>query len=87
MRKAESKKVEKHAKVCEENQHVFVSIAFDTFGSLAPETIRLLTRVQRVTHSNISTPVGRRFVFSRPSFAIQKEVAAQLVARLPAILM
>ncbi|KAJ0896326.1 hypothetical protein HanRHA438_Chr08g0333511 [Helianthus annuus] len=39
-RKAESKKVDKHAKACTENQHVFVPFAFDTFGSLAPEAIR-----------------------------------------------
>ncbi|MFS7939429.1 putative exostosin [Helianthus anomalus] len=41
----ESKKVDKHAKACAENQHVFVPFAFDTFGSLAPEAIQFLTRV------------------------------------------
>ncbi|KAF5790604.1 hypothetical protein HanXRQr2_Chr09g0385171 [Helianthus annuus] len=40
--KAESKKVEKHAKACEDNQHAFVPPAFDTFGSLAPEAVQFL---------------------------------------------
>jgi hypothetical protein len=86
MRKAESKKIEKHAKACEDNQHVFVPLAFDTFGAVAPEAIRFLARVQRVVHSNYSTPQGQGFVFSRFGFAIQKGVAAQLVARLPVIM-
>ncbi|MFS7911951.1 hypothetical protein Hanom_Chr02g00124051 [Helianthus anomalus] len=67
----ESKKVEKHAKACEDNQHVFV----DMFGSLAPEAVRFLSRVQRVVHSNFSTPQGRDFVFSRLEFSIQKVMA------------
>ncbi|MFS7976495.1 hypothetical protein Hanom_Chr10g00893091 [Helianthus anomalus] len=79
-RKAESKKVDKHAKACAENQHVFIPFAFDTFGSLAPEAINFLTRVQRVIHSNCSTPRGQGFVFGRLGFAIQKGLAAQLVA-------
>ncbi|KAJ0790570.1 putative exostosin [Helianthus annuus] len=58
-RKAESKKVDKHAKACAENQHVFIPFAFDTFVSLAPEAINFLTRVQQVIHSNCSTPGGR----------------------------
>ncbi|KAL8255894.1 hypothetical protein R6Q59_030961 [Mikania micrantha] len=86
-RKAESKKVDKHAKACAENQHVFVPFAFDTFGSLASEAIHFLTRVQRVIHNNCSTPRGQEFVFGRLGFAIQKGLAAQLVARLPAVLM
>ncbi|KAM0014048.1 putative exostosin [Helianthus debilis subsp. tardiflorus] len=85
-RKAESKKVNKHAKACAENQHVFVPFAFETFGFLAPEAIQFLTRVQRVIHNN-SASGGRGFVFGRLGFAIQKGVAAQLVARLPSVLM
>ncbi|MFS8014631.1 hypothetical protein Hanom_Chr15g01346771 [Helianthus anomalus] len=87
LRKAESKKVDKHAKACADNQHAFVPFAFDTFGSLAPEAIHLLTRVQKVVHSSCSSTGGQGFVFNRLGFAIQKGVAAQLVARLPAILM
>ena len=87
IRKAESKKVDKHAKACADNQHVFVPFAFDTFGTLAPEAIRLLTRVQKVVHSSCSSTGGRGIVFNRLGFAIQKGVAAQLVARLPALLM
>ncbi|KAL8257952.1 hypothetical protein R6Q59_029993 [Mikania micrantha] len=86
-RKAESKKVDKHTKACAENQHVFVPFAVDTFGSLASEAIHFLTRVQRVVQNNCSTPRGQEFVFGRLGFAIQKGLAAQLVARLPAVLM
>ncbi|MFS8014297.1 hypothetical protein Hanom_Chr15g01342931 [Helianthus anomalus] len=83
----ESKKVDKHAKACADNQHAFVPFAFDTFGSLAPEVVRLLTRVQKVVRSSCSSTGGHGFVFNRLGFAIQKGVAAQLVARLPTILM
>ncbi|GKE53539.1 hypothetical protein Tco_1488695, partial [Tanacetum coccineum] len=48
--KAESSKVAKHEKACLENQHVFISFAFDTFGFLAP-VAEFLTRVQRVVQS------------------------------------
>nr|GEX18693.1 putative reverse transcriptase domain-containing protein [Tanacetum cinerariifolium] len=85
--KAESSKVAKHEKACLENQHVFIPFAFDTFGFLAPETEKFLNRVQRVVQSNCSTPKTQNFIFSRIGFAIQKRVAAQLVARLPAILL
>ncbi|GJW01685.1 hypothetical protein Tco_1556936 [Tanacetum coccineum] len=84
--KAESSKVAKHEKSCLENQHVFILFAFDTFGFLAPEAEEFLNRVQRVVQSNFSTPKTQNFIFSRIGFAIQKEVASQLVARLPAIL-
>ncbi|MFS8003783.1 hypothetical protein Hanom_Chr13g01217961 [Helianthus anomalus] len=83
---AESKKVEKHVKACEDNQHAFVPLAFDTFGSLAPEAVRFLARVQRVVHNNFSTPPGRGFVFSRLVFSIQKGMVSEFVARLSAIL-
>ncbi|KAI3704356.1 hypothetical protein L1987_74574 [Smallanthus sonchifolius] len=85
--KAESCKVVKHEKAFLENQHVFIPFAFDTFGFLAPETVEFLNRVQRVVHSNISAPKTQSFVFSMIGFAIQKGVAAQLVARLPATLL
>ncbi|GJW20264.1 hypothetical protein Tco_0030886 [Tanacetum coccineum] len=85
--KAESSKVAKHEKACLENQHVFIPFAFDTFGFLAPEAEEFLNRVQRVVQSNFSTPKTENFIFSRIGFAIQKGVAAQLVARLPAILL
>nr|GEU97610.1 putative exostosin-like protein [Tanacetum cinerariifolium] len=85
--KAESSKVAKHEKACLENQHVFIPFAFDTFGFLAPKTEKFLNRVQRVVQSNCSTPKAQNIIFSRIGFAIQKGVAAQLVARLPAILL
>ncbi|GKC21173.1 hypothetical protein Tco_1023323 [Tanacetum coccineum] len=85
--KAESSKVAKHEKACLENQHVFIPFAFDTFGFPAPEADEFLTRVQRVVQSNFSTPKTQNFIFRRIGFAIQKGVAAQLVARLLAILL
>lgn len=85
--KAEARKIAKHEKACVENQHAFIHFAFDTFGSLAPDAVAFLKRVQRVVHSNSSTPKNDNFVFSRIGFAIQKGVAAQLVACLPASLL
>ncbi|GJR41782.1 hypothetical protein Tco_1309885 [Tanacetum coccineum] len=81
--KAASCKVTKHEKTCIENQHVFIPFAFDTFGFLAPEAVELLSRVQRVMHSNVMTPRSTDVCFKRIGFAIQKGLAAQLVARLP----
>ncbi|MFS7951117.1 putative exostosin [Helianthus anomalus] len=83
--KAEAAKVAKHEKACIENQHVFVPFAFDTFGALVPDAVRLLKRVQQVLSSNTAHVKGQNFVFSRVGFAIEKGVAAQLVARLPVI--
>ncbi|MFS7927008.1 hypothetical protein Hanom_Chr04g00303851 [Helianthus anomalus] len=51
----------KHEKVCLENQHVFVSFAFDTFGGLAPDAVRLLNRVQKVVNSNSSSLIAKGF--------------------------
>ncbi|MFS7943808.1 hypothetical protein Hanom_Chr06g00504581 [Helianthus anomalus] len=51
------------------------------------EAVDLLSRVQRVMHSNVMTPRSMDVVFKRLSFAIQKEVAVQVVARLPTISM
>ena len=79
--KAASCKVTKHEKSCIENQHVFIPFVFDTFGFLAPEAVEFLNRVQRVMHSNVMTPRSVD-VFKRISFAIQKGLAVQLVARL-----
>ncbi|KAL6540861.1 hypothetical protein OROMI_024744 [Orobanche minor] len=45
--KAASCKVQKHEKACEENKHVFIPFAFDTFGFLAPEAVELLKRIQQ----------------------------------------
>ncbi|GJU57824.1 hypothetical protein Tco_1235590 [Tanacetum coccineum] len=80
--KAASCKVTKHNKACIGNQHVFITFAFDSFGFLAPEAVKLLSRVQRVMHINVMTPRSTDVVFKRIRFAIQKGLAAQLVARL-----
>ncbi|GKA02676.1 hypothetical protein Tco_0675457 [Tanacetum coccineum] len=85
--KAASCKMTKHDKACIEIQHVFITFAFDTFGFLAPEAVELLSRVQRVMHSNVMTPRSTDVVFKRIGFAIQKGLAAQLVARLPSTTM
>nr|GEX25847.1 signal recognition particle, SRP19 subunit [Tanacetum cinerariifolium] len=85
--KAASDKVTKHEKACIENQHVFIPFAFDTFGFLAPNAVKLLSRVQRVMHSNAMTPRSTDVVFKRIGFAIQKGLAAQLVVRLPSATM
>nr|GEV32545.1 putative reverse transcriptase domain-containing protein [Tanacetum cinerariifolium] len=77
--KAAPGKVTKHKKTCIENQHVFIPFAFDTFGFLAPEAVELLSRVQRVMHSNVLTPRSTDVVFKRIGFAIQKGLAAWLV--------
>ncbi|GKB23038.1 hypothetical protein Tco_0862439 [Tanacetum coccineum] len=69
---AASYKVTKHKKACIENQHMFIPFAFDTFGFLAPEAVKLLNRVQRVMNSNVMTPKSTNVVFHRISFAIQK---------------
>ncbi|GJV76417.1 RNA-directed DNA polymerase, eukaryota [Tanacetum coccineum] len=68
--KVASGKVIKHEKSCIENQHVFIPFAFDTFGFLAPEAVELLSRVQRVMHSNVMTPRSTDVVFKRIGFAI-----------------
>jgi hypothetical protein len=84
-RKAETGKITKHEKACVENQHVFIPFAFDTFGGFAPEAVRFLKRVKRVVSANCMSPNAGKFVVNRVSFAIQKGLAAQLVARLPAV--
>jgi len=83
--KAASSKGAKHEKACSDNQHAFIPFAFDTFGFLALEAVDLLHRVQKVMHSNVMSPRFMNVVFMRIGFAIQKGLAAQLVARLPSI--
>ena len=71
--------------MCSDNQHAFIPFAFDTFGFLAPEVVDLLHRVQKVMHSNVMSPRSMNVVFTEIDFAIQKGLAAQLVASLPSI--
>ncbi|GJS40176.1 putative reverse transcriptase domain-containing protein [Tanacetum coccineum] len=68
--KAASCKVTKHDKACNENQHVFIPFAFDTFGFFAPEAVELLRRVQRVMHINVMTPRSTDVGSKRIGFAI-----------------
>jgi hypothetical protein len=83
--KAASSKVAKHEGTCSENQHMFIPFAFDTFGFLAPEAVNVLKRVQRIMHSNVVSHRSQDIIFKMISFAIQKGLAAQLIARLPSI--
>ncbi|GKE17129.1 hypothetical protein Tco_1424706 [Tanacetum coccineum] len=70
--KSASCKVTKQEKTCIENQHVFIPFAFDTFGFLAPKAMELLSRVQRVMHNNVMTPISTNVIFKRIGFAIKK---------------
>jgi hypothetical protein len=81
--KATSCKVVKHEKTCFDNQHAFIPFVFDTFDFLAPETVSLLHRIQKIMNSNVVSPKAMNVVFKRIEFAIQREVAAQLVVCLP----
>ncbi|GJR59436.1 hypothetical protein Tco_1501598 [Tanacetum coccineum] len=74
--KAASCKVAKHEKACIKNQHVFIPFAFDSFDFLAPEAMKLLTKVQRVMNNNVMTPRSTNVVFNRIGFTIQKGLAA-----------
>nr|GEZ29478.1 putative reverse transcriptase domain-containing protein [Tanacetum cinerariifolium] len=85
--KAASCKVTKHKKTCIENQHVFIPFAFDTFGFFAPDAVELLNRVKWGMNSNVMTSRSTNMVFHRINFAIQKGLAAQLVARFPSTTM
>jgi hypothetical protein len=83
--KVASSKVVKHERACSENQHAFISFAFDTFGFLTLEAVDILKRVQRVMHNNMVSPRSLDVVFKMIDFAIQKELAAQLIIRLPTL--
>jgi len=83
--KVASRKVVKHEKACSDNQHVFIPFSFDTFSFLASEAVDLLHRVQRVLHSYVMSPRSMNVMFTRIGFAIQKDLAAHLIARLPPI--
>ncbi|KAK2356314.1 hypothetical protein QL285_093659 [Trifolium repens] len=81
--KAPSNNVAKHEKTCSNNQHVFIPFAFDTFGFLVPDVVDLLQIVQKIMHNNVVSPRSLDVVFKKIDFAIQKGLAAQLVAHLP----
>jgi hypothetical protein len=77
--------VTKHERVCSNYQHAFIPFSFDTFDFIAPDAVNILKRVHRVMHSNVVFPMPLDIVFKRIGFAVQKRLAAQLVARLPYI--
>jgi hypothetical protein len=47
--KTASSKVAKHEKKCSDNQHAFISFAFDIFGFLVPEAESFLQKVMNST--------------------------------------
>ncbi|KAK1415860.1 hypothetical protein QVD17_31648 [Tagetes erecta] len=51
---AESCKITKHEKACLENQHVFIPLAFDTFGFLATEAVKILDQGPASTWNSIA---------------------------------
>jgi hypothetical protein len=61
--KATSSKVAKHESSCSNNQHAFISFAFDTFGFLAPDAMNILKRVQRIMHYNVVSHRSLDIVF------------------------
>jgi hypothetical protein len=67
---------------CSDNQHAFISFAFDTFGFIAPEALSLLQRVQKVMNNNVVSFRAANVVFTRIDFVIQKGLVVQLVIRL-----
>ncbi|GKC42514.1 hypothetical protein Tco_1060236 [Tanacetum coccineum] len=77
--KAASWKVTKHEKACIKIQHMFIPLAFHTFGFFAPEAVELLDRVQRVMNSNVMTSRSTNMIFHKINFAIQKGLAAQFL--------
>jgi hypothetical protein len=80
--KVASNKMANNDKFCGENQHIFISFAFDIFGFLTLEVVNLLKKVQKIMHSNIVSPRFMNVVFQRLDFAIQKGLAAQFVTLL-----
>jgi hypothetical protein len=77
--------VNKHEKTDYDNQHAFISFAFNTFDFLAQEAVNILKIVQRVMHINVVSPRSLDGVFKRIGFAIKTMLAAQLVACFPFI--
>jgi hypothetical protein len=72
----------KHEKTCSDNQHAFISFAFDTFGFLAPNVVDLLQRVQKIIHNNVVSLRSMDVVFKKIDFIIHKGLAAQLIVSL-----
>ena len=65
-----SSKVVKHEKTCSDNQHVFISFVFDTFGFLAAEVLDLLRRIEMTMHNNVMSPRSMNVELTRFSFVI-----------------
>jgi len=68
--KVASSKIAKSEKAWFDNQHVVITVAFDTFDCLAPKVVDLLLRVQRVMHSNVMSLRSINVMFTMIDFAI-----------------
>jgi hypothetical protein len=78
--------VAKHEKAYSENQHVYISFAFDIFGFLTLEIVSLSQRVQKAMHCNVVSSRSILF-FRKNGFTIRKRFAVKLVVCLSFIYM
>ena len=69
-----SSKVIKHDNACFDNQHIFISFAFDTFVFLAPKAVDILRKVQRVMYNNVMSPMFMNVVFTNINVVNQKSL-------------
>lgn len=60
----------KHEKAYSDNQHAFIPFVFDTFYFLAPVTVDLLHRIQRLMNSNVVSLKSINVIFKRNDFVI-----------------
>lgn len=67
-------KVTKHEKSYMKNQHIFISIAFDTFGFLTPNVVELLNKIQRIIYNNVMSSKSIDIVFKIICFIIKKSL-------------
>jgi hypothetical protein len=66
--------------MCSDNQQIFTQFAFNIFALLIQVVVNLLKRVQKVMHSNVVSLRSMDVGFQILGFAVQKGLAAQLVA-------
>jgi hypothetical protein len=77
---AASNKVAEHDRACSDDQYASIPFVFDIFGFRAPNIVNILKKVQRVMYSNMISTRSLDVVFKTIDFAIQNELAVQLIA-------
>lgn len=79
----ETAKVRRHSALCAEHGYGFVPFAFSAVGSFGPAAQRFLRVVSAryAAARGVSHSMAAHIVYSRLSFAVQRGVAAQLLAR------